>query len=47
MAEKLLGMIDQKLEPENTCGVWRYDAEKAAQLDRPYRKGLTPFGKEN
>lgn len=46
VAEKLLGMIGEKLEPENTCGVWRFDAERAAQLERPYRKGLTPFGKE-
>ncbi|KAK5117040.1 hypothetical protein LTR62_006761 [Meristemomyces frigidus] len=44
VATKLLGVIGKGLEPEKTCGVWRYDVEGAAKLERPWRGTLTPYG---
>lgn len=44
VAEKLLEVAGQKLVADSTCGVWKYDAEKASRLQRPWRGDLTPYG---
>jgi len=45
VAEKLMAVSGQKLSPQSTCGVWRYNFEKAGKLERPFRGALTPYGK--
>ena len=44
VAQKLLDVFGENFDPESTCGVWKYDPEKAASLERPWRQGLTPRG---
>lgn len=44
VAEKLLSAAGQGLQAESTCGVWRFDAEAASRLQRPWRGELTPHG---
>lgn len=46
VAERLMGVLGDKLDPQGTCGIWRFDVEKAASLERPWRRGVTPFGRE-
>lgn len=45
-AEKLLGMIGEKLNSAGTVGVWRFDREAAerARGGKGLREGVTPFG---
>ena len=43
-AQKLLDVTGKKLERESTQGVWRFDDKKAAELKRPWRGQLTPYG---
>lgn len=45
-AEKLLAVVGQKFDPEETCGVWVFDPEQATRLKRPYRGSLTPYGRD-
>ncbi|KAF2726200.1 Oxysterol-binding protein [Polychaeton citri CBS 116435] len=44
VAEKLLNSIGEKLIPEQTMGIWRFDREGAVRKERPWRGDLTPFG---
>ena len=44
VAERLLQTINRGLEAESTCGVWRYDGEAWARLEKPFRGTLTPLG---
>nr|POE54303.1 oxysterol-binding protein like 4 [Quercus suber] len=37
VAEKLLSTIGKPLDPDSTCGVWRFDADRAASTKRPWR----------
>ncbi|TKA78757.1 hypothetical protein B0A55_04135 [Friedmanniomyces simplex] len=46
VAEKLMASSGQRLDPESTCGVWRFDLEGAAKRERPWRGGSTPYGKQ-
>ncbi|KAK5723492.1 hypothetical protein LTR15_005190 [Elasticomyces elasticus] len=46
VAEKLMAVSGQKLEPERTCGVWRVDLEGAAKRERQWRGSLTPYGQQ-
>ncbi|KAK3678836.1 hypothetical protein LTR78_001289 [Recurvomyces mirabilis] len=46
VAARLLSVIGSKLEPENTCGVWRFDVERAGQLQKPWRGSVTPYGEQ-
>ena len=43
-AQKLFDVVGEKMDPESTCGIWKYDAESASKLERPWRADLTPFG---
>lgn len=45
-AEKLLGVVGAQLEPEKTCGVWRFRREVFEKAERPWRGSLTPHGEE-
>ena len=44
VAEKLLGRVGESFDPNDTCGTWKFDAEGAAGLEKPWRGRLTPFG---
>lgn len=44
IAERLLHTVGKQLDVDATCGLWRFDVEKATSLDRPWRDGLTPHG---
>ncbi|EME83075.1 oxysterol bindin protein [Pseudocercospora fijiensis CIRAD86] len=44
VAEKLLSEVDQRVDSKSTCGVWRFNAEAAGRVQRPWRGDLTPFG---
>lgn len=44
VAEKLLAVIGESLDTTATCGDWRFDGSRAANLQRPWRGDLTPFG---
>jgi hypothetical protein len=44
IAEKLLGVVGKKLDPQATCGIWKFDFEKAAGLQKPWRDRLGPMG---
>lgn len=46
VAEKLLEAVGESLDVDATCGIWRFDVEKATSLDRPWRAQLTPHGLE-
>lgn len=45
IAEDLLKVVGERLDADATVGIWRFDAEKAASLDRPWRD-FTPHGKQ-
>ena len=44
VAQKLFDVVGQKLDPESTCGIWKFDSENADKKERPWRSGLTPHG---
>ncbi|KAF2769090.1 Oxysterol-binding protein [Teratosphaeria nubilosa] len=44
MAERLLAIVGKTLNPADTRGAWKFDGGKAASLERPWRKELTPYG---
>lgn len=44
VAQKLLGEVGQTLAKDQTQGVWRFNREAAASLQRPWRGDVTPFG---
>lgn len=44
IAQKLLRVVGQDLDPEGTRGIWKFNREKAAALKRPWRGQLTPKG---
>lgn len=46
VAEKLLAVVGESFDPRDTCGAWRFDAERSAKLQRPWRGGLTPYGEQ-
>nr|OQO21632.1 hypothetical protein B0A51_14754 [Rachicladosporium sp. CCFEE 5018] len=39
VASRLMEVAGTKLEADKTCGVWRFDAEKAGKLEKPWRGG--------
>ncbi|CZT22244.1 related to KES1 protein [Ramularia collo-cygni] len=43
-AEALLEKIGQHLDAAKTCGVWRFQPDSLATLERPWRGELTPLG---
>ncbi|KAK3704729.1 hypothetical protein LTR37_013703 [Vermiconidia calcicola] len=44
VARKLLDVAGAKFDPESTCGIWRFEKEKAEKMERPWRAELTPYG---
>ena len=46
VASRLMALVGQELDADATCGVWRFDLEKAATLEKPWRGKLTPFGSQ-
>ncbi|KXT14921.1 hypothetical protein AC579_3053 [Pseudocercospora musae] len=46
VAEELLSEVDQDLDSKSTCGVWRFNADAAGRVQRPWRGDLTPFGQQ-
>jgi len=46
VAEKLLGVVGQSFDSWDTCGAWKFDVEKAARLERPWRGELNPDGEQ-
>ena len=42
--DKLAQGTGLELNKEKTKGVWRFNKEKAAKVERPFRGGLTPMG---
>jgi hypothetical protein len=44
VAERLLSVVGQKLDPEGTRGIWKFIGEKAVGLERPWRGELEPTG---
>jgi len=45
VAEDLLKVAGQRLDADATGGIWRFDANKASTLDRPWRS-FTPHGQQ-
>lgn len=43
-SQALLEVAGMKLNPESTCGIWKFDVDRAASMKRPWRGDLTPFG---
>lgn len=46
VASKLMAVIGQDLDADATCGIWKFDADKASRLERPWRGRLTPYGSQ-
>ena len=46
-AERLLDVVGEKFNPNDTCGVWVFDSEAAQKVERPWRGALTPYGMSN
>lgn len=44
IAEKLLSVVGGSFDANDTRGAWRFDVERAAILERPWRGHLTPYG---
>ena len=44
VAQKLLDVVGEKFDPKSTHGIWKFDVENAAKLERPWRGELTPLG---
>ncbi|KAI7523853.1 Oxysterol-binding protein, partial [Hortaea werneckii] len=44
VAQKLLSVVGESFDPKETCGAWKFDAQGAAKLGRPWRGNLTPYG---
>jgi hypothetical protein len=45
VAEDLLKVAGQRLDADATGGIWRFDTQTAATLDRPWRH-FTPHGQQ-
>lgn len=44
IAAQLLSLVGKSLDPGNTRGVWRFDADQAAAVNRPWRGQSRPGG---
>lgn len=44
VARRLMEVVGQKLDAQSTCGIWQFDKKAAAEMQKPLRGQLTPFG---